>query len=178
MVILLWCQWVSIVTISNLGDEDDYKKDDDYNDDDAYNYHSDEFGNYDDECWSFFKIGIVHLVFPRSGNHYTWHKVMTTVHNIIVGQLWVDNHGETDIINHKTGDQCHLKYNAYSYFSRDTPPRKVGNSLVSSKYTLGAMISEGFRDERNSGKVCWPAEYLVEGCLNAEAFQKQLSWWD
>lgn len=118
----------------NFGDD---RNDDNYIADDACNSHNDDVGKYDDEFSFFWQIGIVHLVFPRSGNHYTWHKVMTTVHNIIVGQLWVDNHGETNIINHTTGDQCHLQYNAYSYFSRDTPPRKVGSSLVSSKCTLG-----------------------------------------
>jgi len=65
--------------------------------------------------------GIAHLVFSRGGGHYTWRKVSTTVHNIIVGRLWVDNHGEMDITNHKTGDVCRLKYASYSYFSRDMP---------------------------------------------------------
>ena len=64
--------------------------------------------------------GIAHCRFPATGHHYTWRKVTTTVHNIIVGKLWVDNHGEMDIINHKTGDKCHLKFSAYSYFSKDT----------------------------------------------------------
>lgn len=72
----------------------------------------------------FFNLGISHLEFTKSGNHYTWRKVTTTVHNIIVGRLWVDNYGEMDITNHTTGDKCHLKYSAYSYFSRETP-RKV-----------------------------------------------------
>ncbi len=72
--------------------------------------------------------GIAHCLFPRSGNHYTWRKVTTTVHNIIVGKLWVDNHGEMDIINNANGDSCHLKYDAYSYFMRGVP-RKVSQSL-------------------------------------------------
>ena len=38
-----------------------------------------------------FPVGGVHLVFHRSGSHYTWNKVVTTIHNIIVGRLWVDN---------------------------------------------------------------------------------------
>ena len=63
-------------------------------------------------------IDITHLEFS-DGNHYTWRKVTTTVHNIIVGKLWVDNHGEMKIINHKTGDTCHLTFHPYSYFSRD-----------------------------------------------------------
>lgn len=69
-------------------------------------------------------IDISHLEFPASGNHYTWRKVATTVHNIIVGKLWVDNHGEMKIVNNKTGDTCHLSFHQYSYFSRDVP-RKV-----------------------------------------------------
>ena len=50
----------------------------------------------------------------------------TTVHNIIVGKLWVDQSGEMDIYNHKTKDNCHLKYYAYSYFSRDIPRKVTG----------------------------------------------------
>jgi len=72
--------------------------------------------------------GIAHLLFTSSNNHYTWRKVTTTVNNIIVGRLWVDNHGEMDIKNHTTGDNCHLKFFAYSYFSRE-PPRKVSLSV-------------------------------------------------
>src|SRR6218665_2596667 len=77
------------------------------------------------------------MLFPRSGNHFTWRKVTTTVHNIIVGRLWVDNHGDMDIINHRTNDRCHLKYLAYSYFSREAP-RKVCllQSLSSFQFVL------------------------------------------
>ncbi|XP_041350213.1 oxysterol-binding protein 1-like isoform X2 [Gigantopelta aegis] len=71
-------------------------------------------------------LGIAHLIFHKSGNHYTWRKVTTTVHNIIVGRLWVDSHGEMDIVNHQNGDKCHLKYAAYSYFSREIPRKVTG----------------------------------------------------
>jgi len=74
--------------------------------------------------------GIAHLLFTSSNNHYTWRKVSTTVNNIIVGRLWVDNHGEMDIKNHTTGDNCHLKFTAYSYFSRELP-RKVTTNRCS-----------------------------------------------
>ncbi|KAK7505919.1 hypothetical protein BaRGS_00002641 [Batillaria attramentaria] len=77
-------------------------------------------------------MGIAHLQFSKSGNHYTWRKVTTTVHNIIVGRLWVDNQGEMDITNHTTGDTCHLKYSAYSYFSKESP-RKVTGVVTDSK---------------------------------------------
>lgn len=29
-------------------------------------------------------------MFHASGNHYVWSKVTSTVHNIIVGKLWID----------------------------------------------------------------------------------------
>ena len=77
----------------------------------------------------FVVTGMAHLLFNKTGNHYTWRKVTTTVHNIIVGKLWVDNSGEMDIKNHFNGDNCHLTYNAYSYFSKETP-RKVSGVFV------------------------------------------------
>ena len=49
-------------------------------------------------------LGIAHLEFPN-GNHYTWRKVKTVVHNIVIGKLWIDQHGEMEIINHFTGDK-------------------------------------------------------------------------
>ena len=49
-------------------------------------------------------LGLAHLKFTESGNHYTWRKVTTIVHNIVVGKLWVDQVGDMVIKNHKTGD--------------------------------------------------------------------------
>lgn len=37
--------------------------------------------------------GTIHAIFEKSNNHYTWKKVTTTVHNIIVGKLWIDQVG-------------------------------------------------------------------------------------
>ncbi|NXE43693.1 OSBP1 protein, partial [Ptilorrhoa leucosticta] len=70
--------------------------------------------------------GTIHCVFHSSGNHYTWKKVTTTVHNIIVGKLWIDQSGEIEIVNHKTGDKCNLKFVPYSYFSRDVARKVTG----------------------------------------------------
>ncbi|KAG7206042.1 hypothetical protein KM043_003443 [Ampulex compressa] len=46
-------------------------------------------------------LGTAHLEFDSGIQHYTWRKVTTTVHNIIVGKLWVDQSGDMDIVNHK-----------------------------------------------------------------------------
>lgn len=37
-----------------------------------------------------FAPGSIHCIFEKSNHHYTWKKVTTTVHNIIVGKLWID----------------------------------------------------------------------------------------
>lgn len=73
-------------------------------------------------------LGYAHVEFPATGNKYTWRKVTTTVHNIIVGKLWVDNHGDMEIFgeNNAKGVKCHLKYLPYSYFTRDTQRRVKG----------------------------------------------------
>lgn len=97
-------------------------------------------------------LGIAHMQFPKSGNHYTWRKVTTTVHNIIVGRLWVDNHGDMDIINHRTNDRCHLKYLAYSYFSREAP-RKVTGVITDSKGEAQYVLSGTWDDKIEGAKV-------------------------
>ncbi|NXI04234.1 OSBP1 protein, partial [Pachycephala philippinensis] len=78
---------------------------------------------------SIMPLGTIHCVFHSSGNHYTWKKVTTTVHNIIVGKLWIDQSGEIEIVNHKTGDKCSLKFVPYSYFSRDVARKVTGEVM-------------------------------------------------
>ena len=75
-------------------------------------------------------VGLQHIYFKESGEHYTFDKITTTAHNIIVGKLWVDNSGEQVIINHKSGDICKVKFHAYSYFSKE-PPRRVSGTVFS-----------------------------------------------
>ncbi|XP_021952007.2 oxysterol-binding protein 1 [Folsomia candida] len=61
-------------------------------------------------------LGLAHLLFPKTGTHYTWRKVPSIVHNIMFGKLWIDQEGEMDIYNHSTGEICHIKYNPSSFF--------------------------------------------------------------
>ncbi|TPP50551.1 Oxysterol-binding protein 1 [Fasciola gigantica] len=90
-------------------------------------------------------VGTCHLVFRNTGHHYTWQKIPLTVHNIIVGRLWIDNSGEMDIINHSTGEKCHLSYKAYSYFSSETPRRVTG--AITDKSGAVRYVLNGTWDE-------------------------------
>uniref|UniRef100_A0ABD2VTM9 PH domain-containing protein n=1 Tax=Trichogramma kaykai TaxID=54128 RepID=A0ABD2VTM9_9HYME len=84
-------------------------------------------------------LGTAHLEFKNGQSHYTWRKVTTTVHNIIVGKLWVDQSGDMDIVDHKQGIKCHLKYIPYSYFSRDSQ-RKVKGVVMNAEKEVKWVI--------------------------------------
>ncbi|KAL7062179.1 hypothetical protein AAHC03_01288 [Spirometra sp. Aus1] len=85
-------------------------------------------------------IGTCHLVLRRTGHHFTWNKIPLTVHNIIVGKLWIDNSGVIDVTNHTTGDQCRLTVKPYSYFSSE-PPRRVTGAVSDSKGHVCGIIN-------------------------------------
>uniref|UniRef100_A0AAY4A9U2 Oxysterol-binding protein n=1 Tax=Denticeps clupeoides TaxID=299321 RepID=A0AAY4A9U2_9TELE len=95
---------------------------------------------------SIMPLGTIHCIFEKSNNHYTWKKVTTTVHNIIVGKLWIDQSGEIDVVNHKTGDRCHLKFAPYSYFSRDVARKVTG--VVTDKEGKAHYVLSGTWDEK------------------------------
>ncbi|XP_051994198.1 oxysterol-binding protein 1-like isoform X6 [Xyrauchen texanus] len=95
---------------------------------------------------SIMPLGSIHCMFEKSNNHYTWKKVTTTVHNIIVGKLWIDQSGEIDVVNHKTGDRCHLKFAPYSYFSRDVARKVTG--VVTDKDGKAHYVLSGTWDEK------------------------------
>uniref|UniRef100_A0A4W4EAU2 Oxysterol-binding protein n=1 Tax=Electrophorus electricus TaxID=8005 RepID=A0A4W4EAU2_ELEEL len=95
---------------------------------------------------SIMPLGSIHCIFEKSNNHYSWKKVTTTVHNIIVGKLWIDQSGEIDVINHRTGDRCHLKFAPYSYFSRDVARKVTG--VVTDKDGKAHYVLSGTWDEK------------------------------
>lgn len=69
-------------------------------------------------------------------------QVTTTVHNIIVGKLWVDNHGDMDIVGEAgqaAGYVAHLKYLPYGYFSKDTQ-RKVTGVIKDPQGVVSTLI--------------------------------------
>uniref|UniRef100_A0A3Q3LZV6 Oxysterol-binding protein n=1 Tax=Mastacembelus armatus TaxID=205130 RepID=A0A3Q3LZV6_9TELE len=96
--------------------------------------------------FSIMPLGSIQCMFDKSKNHYSWKKVTTTVHNIIVGKLWIDQSGEIDVVNHRTGDRCHLKFVPYSYFSRDVPRKVTG--VVTDKDGKAHYVLSGTWDEK------------------------------
>ncbi|CAL8247754.1 unnamed protein product [Merluccius merluccius] len=101
---------------------------------------------------SIMPLGAIHLHFHSSGNHYVWRKVTSTVHNIIVGKLWIDQSGDIEIVNHKTKEACQLKFSPYSYFSRDVP-RKVTGVVAQSDGQAHYILSGTWDDKIESAKI-------------------------
>ncbi|XP_051279602.1 oxysterol-binding protein 2 isoform X3 [Dicentrarchus labrax] len=101
---------------------------------------------------SIMPLGAIHLQFHSSGNHYVWRKVTSTVHNIIVGKLWIDQSGDIEIVNHRTKETCQLKFSPYSYFSRDVP-RKVTGVVADSGGQAHYILSGTWDDKIESANI-------------------------
>ncbi|XP_050671597.1 oxysterol-binding protein-related protein 6-like [Leptidea sinapis] len=54
--------------------------------------------------------GNVHLKLSTTGDHYTWNKVTTCVHNLFGGQRWVDQYGEMHIVCRGSDITCKLNF--------------------------------------------------------------------
>lgn len=96
-----------------------------------------------------------HLIFKKSGNHYTWPKVNTYVHNILLGKIWIENVGDIDIINHKTKDLCHLKYSAYNFFS-SKQMNKVSGLVTDANHTAHYVINGTWNEQIEAAQVLEP----------------------
>ncbi|XP_041926759.1 oxysterol-binding protein 2-like isoform X1 [Alosa sapidissima] len=112
--------------------------------------------------------GYIHLQFHSSGNHYVWGKVTSTVHNIIVGKLWIDQSGDIEIVNRRTKDTCHLKFSPYSYFSRDSP-RKVTGVVMDSEDAAHYILSGTWDDKMECAKI---VDSSGGGCGGPDVRQK------
>ncbi|XP_017776763.1 PREDICTED: oxysterol-binding protein 1 isoform X2 [Nicrophorus vespilloides] len=103
-----------------------------------------------------------------NGNKFSWRKVTTTVHNIIVGKLWVDQHGDMDIVGKDAaeGITCHLKYVPYSYFSKDSQ-RRVKGAVMDTSDTVKWIINGTWDDRVDVSQVTKP----VSGSNNNSVYE-------
>uniref|UniRef100_A0A4X2JXW1 Uncharacterized protein n=1 Tax=Vombatus ursinus TaxID=29139 RepID=A0A4X2JXW1_VOMUR len=131
------------------------------------------------KCLNITPSGSVHWIFHASGHHYTWKKTITTVNDIIVGKLWLDQSSEIEIANHETGDKCILRFVPYNFFSLDVPRKVTGQVTDFKKSTLwgsGAKMAEGKHQERNQktehGVILWKRNPLPENAENMYYFSE------
>ncbi|XP_061110524.1 oxysterol-binding protein-related protein 1-like isoform X1 [Conger conger] len=85
--------------------------------------------------------GIITLELPKHNEAYTWTNPICCVHNIIVGQLWIEQYGNVEVINHKTGERCCLTFKPCGLFGKEL--HKVeGYILDKSKKKLCALYGK------------------------------------
>ncbi|XP_078384426.1 oxysterol-binding protein-related protein 1-like [Oculina patagonica] len=73
--------------------------------------------------------GMVTLKFPKHNEIYTWNNVNSCVHNIIVGQLWIEQYGQIELTNHTTGDYSVIHFKPGGWFGKEV--NKVEGSIFS-----------------------------------------------
>lgn len=54
--------------------------------------------------------GLVTVKLPKWNETYTWNNVNCTIHNVIVGKLWIEQYGTLEITNHQTGHKASLHF--------------------------------------------------------------------
>ncbi|KAM9797453.1 oxysterol-binding protein-related protein 1 [Syngnathus typhle] len=85
--------------------------------------------------------GVLTLELPNHNEAYTWTNPTCCVHNIIVGQLWIEQYGSVEVINHKTGEKCCLNFKPCGLFGKEL--HKVeGYILDKSKKKLCALYGK------------------------------------
>ncbi|XP_039999895.1 oxysterol-binding protein-related protein 1-like isoform X2 [Xiphias gladius] len=85
--------------------------------------------------------GIITLELPKYNEAYTWTNPTCCVHNIIVGQLWIEQYGNVEVINHKTGERCSMTFKHCGLFGKEL--HKVeGYILDKSKRKVCAMYGK------------------------------------
>ncbi|CAL8279905.1 unnamed protein product [Lota lota] len=85
--------------------------------------------------------GVITLELPKYNEAYTWTNPTCCVHNIIVGQLWIEQYGNVEVINHKTGERCSLTFKPCGLFGKEL--HKVeGYILDKSKKKLCAIYGK------------------------------------
>ncbi|XP_073931182.1 oxysterol-binding protein-related protein 2 isoform X2 [Castor canadensis] len=55
----------------------------------------------------------------RHNEAYTWTNPTCCVHNVILGQLWIEQYGTVEILNHRTGDKCVLNFKPCGLFGKE-----------------------------------------------------------
>ena len=86
----------------------------------------------------------------KSNDHIVFTKNICIVHNLVVGQLWLDNTGEMTFRNINTNDTCTLKFqgrgNGFVISASQRPQETVGSIFDSNKklrFSIRGMWDEG-----------------------------------
>ncbi|XP_050355821.1 oxysterol-binding protein-related protein 6-like isoform X3 [Nymphalis io] len=111
--------------------------------------------------------GRVHVKLLTTGDHYSWNKVTTCVHNLFGGQRWVDQYGDMHITCHGTDISCKLNFIKASSWSssRHEVRGAVTEASTGTRLRLAGRWSEAlYAGDPPAAKCLWrpgamPAEH-------------------
>jgi len=63
-------------------------------------------------------IGTNNVFLKKTQEHFKWEAVKTSVHNIIVGKVWLDHYGDLVVTNKNTGEQAIIHFKQCGWFSK------------------------------------------------------------
>lgn len=63
--------------------------------------------------------GTITLELLKHNEAYTWSNPCCCVHNVILGNLWIEQYGTVEIVNHSTGDKCVLNFKHGGMFYKE-----------------------------------------------------------
>jgi hypothetical protein len=124
-------------------------------------------------------LGTFHLVLKTTDEHFVWDAVTCTVHNVIVGSMWVEHHGTSVIRNLKTGAEAHVTLEKAGWLSRSRYDAKAsikdadGAELVTidGKWTESLTLHQSGRPDR----VLWKAEAPGTNKFGFSPFAEELN---
>ena len=70
-------------------------------------------------------------LFSRYNETYSWGNVNCSVHNVIVGKLWIEHHGHMDVSCVETGLSVNLHFKAAGWFNNEL--HRVEGFILDSK---------------------------------------------
>lgn len=111
-----------------------------------------------------FPTGLNHIEIPKYEDHYVFEQIATSVHNIVMGRMWLDNYGEMEIVNRTNGGKCVITFNKSGWMSdaRSFASIKatVYDAKGKAKIKMGGNWIKSVYEDLGKGKrnVIWTAE--------------------
>jgi hypothetical protein len=91
-------------------------------------------------------IGEMHVEFPHLGEHYVWDKPNSSIHNVIVGSVYIDHHGSFTVrdMNSPARAEIHFAKRGWLSASSREVRGEVFDGLGTVKYTITGNWSTHF----------------------------------
>ncbi|CAH2097362.1 unnamed protein product [Euphydryas editha] len=100
--------------------------------------------------------GRVHVKLLTTGDHYSWNKVTTCVHNLFGGQRWVDQYGDMHITCHGTDISCKLNFIKASSWSNSRHEVRGAVTAGGTRLRLQGRWSEAlYAGDPPAAKCLW-----------------------